>query len=73
MHQVTGFYFFNKGEKKYVVYSTLYKSGRYASWHDCTGLTDEQARGKFLVEHSNEVDLLMKQKKRDENKVKIIV
>lgn len=63
MHQVTGFYFFNKDDKKYVVYSTLYKHGRYASVHECTGLTDPQAQGKFLIDHSNEVDLLLRQKK----------
>lgn len=68
MHQITGYYFFTKGEKKFVVYSTLYKAGRFASMHECTGLTDEQARGKFLIEHSNEVDLLIKQKKQ-QNKI----
>lgn len=73
MHQITGYYFFTKGDKKFLVYSTLYKSGRWASFHDCTGLTDEQARGKFIVEHSKEVDLLMAQKKKDESKSKIIL
>jgi hypothetical protein len=72
-HQITGFYFFKKGDKSYVVYSTLYKSGRYASWHECTGLTEEQARGKFVLEHSAEVDLLMRQKKANDSKSKIIV
>lgn len=74
MHSITGFYFFTKADgKKFVVYSTLYKSGRYASIHDCTGLTDEQARGKFVIEHSNEVDHLMKVKKQNESRSKIIL
>jgi hypothetical protein len=62
MHQITGFYFFTKGEKKYVIYSTLYSHGRYANTFECTGLTDEQARGKFIIEHSKMVDLSLKQK-----------
>jgi hypothetical protein len=70
MHQITGFYFFShKDGSKYVVYSTLYKSGRWASMHECTGLTDEQARGKFVVEHSEEVDRLMKQKEKAKSKI----
>jgi hypothetical protein len=73
MHQVTGFYFFTKDDKKYVVYSTLYKSGRYASFHEYTGLTDEQARGRFIIEHSKEVDSLLMQKQSNENKSKIIL
>jgi hypothetical protein len=72
-HQITGYYFFTKGEKKFVIYSTKYKGGRYASIHECTELTDEQARGKFVIEHSNEVDQLMKQKEIDEQKHKIIL
>jgi hypothetical protein len=52
-----------------VVYSTLYKSGRWASMHECTGLTDEQARGKFVVEHSEEVDRLMMQKEKAKSKI----
>jgi hypothetical protein len=62
-HQITGYYFFNKGEKKYVIYSTKYKGGRYASMHECTGLTEEQARGKFITAHSEEVDHLLKRQK----------
>jgi hypothetical protein len=73
MHQITGFRFFNKGPKRFVIYSTLYKSGRWASMHECTGLTDEQARGKFIVEHSEEVDRLMAQKKLNDSKHKIIL
>lgn len=67
MHQITGYFFFtHKNGKKYVIYSTLYSSGRYASTHECTGLTDEQARGKFIIEHSNEVDVLLAQKRQNE-------
>jgi hypothetical protein len=69
-HTITGFYFFSHvNGKKYVVYSTLYKSGRWASMHECTGLTDEQARGKFVVEHSEEVDRLMMQKEKAKSKI----
>jgi hypothetical protein len=67
MHQITGYYFFTKGDKKFVIYSTKYDSGRFASMHDCTGLTDEQARGKFIVEHSKEVDFLRKEKQRQDS------
>lgn len=67
MHQITGYYFFNKGDKKYVIYSTKYPSRRFASVHECTDLTDEQARGKFIVEHSNEVDYLIKEKQRQDS------
>lgn len=74
MHQITGYYFFShKNGKKYVVYSTLYESGRWASMHECTGLTEAQARGKFIVEHSKEVDRLMAEKKRNETQSKIIL
>lgn len=74
MHQITGYYFFShKNGKKYVVYSTLYKSGRWASMHDCTGLTEAQARGKFVIEHSEEVDRLMAEKKKNETQSKIIL
>jgi hypothetical protein len=70
MHQITGFYFFTKADgKKFVVYSTKYPSGRYCSLHECTGLADEQARGKFILEHSKEVDYLIRQK----NNSKIIL
>ena len=63
-----------KGDKRFVVYSTLYKSGRYASWHDCTGMPDDQARGKFLMEHSNEEDHLLKtENQQNEKRSKIIV
>jgi hypothetical protein len=72
-HQITGYRFFTKGEKNFVIYSTLYKSGRFASLHNCTGLTEEQARGKFIVEHSNEVDLLLMEKQNQERKHKIIL
>lgn len=73
MHQITGYYFFTKGDKRFVVYSTLYQSGRYASFHDCTGLTEEQAKGKFIIDHNKEVDLLMQQKKKNDSKSKIIL
>jgi hypothetical protein len=74
MHPITGYYFFSHANgKKYVVYSTLYKSGRYASMHECTDLTDEQARGKFVIEHSNEVDLVMRQKQVNEQQNKIVL
>jgi hypothetical protein len=62
MHQITGFYFFtHKDGRKFVIYSTRYKSGRYANTFECTGLTDEQARGKFIVEHSKMVDATLRQ------------
>jgi hypothetical protein len=67
MHQITGYYFFEKGDKKFVIYSTKYESGRFASMHECTGLTDEQARGKFIVEHSKEVDFLRMEKQRQDS------
>jgi hypothetical protein len=73
MHQITGYYFFTKSDKRFVVYSTLYQSGRYASFHDCTGLTEEQAKGKFIVDHNKEVDFLMQQKKKNDSKSKIIL
>jgi hypothetical protein len=73
MHYPTGFYFFTKGEKKYVIYSTLYKSGRYANTFECTDLTDEQARGKYLIDHSKMVDATMRQKQMQESKHKIIL
>lgn len=75
MHQITGFYFFTKPKtgKRYVMYSTLYKSGRYASTHDCTGLTDAQARGKFIIEHSNEVDTLLRQERENKQKQSKII
>jgi hypothetical protein len=74
MHTITGFYFFShKNGKKYVIYSTLYKLGRFASLHECTGMTDAQARGAFVIEHSREVDYLMKVKKQNDNKSKIIL
>jgi hypothetical protein len=74
MHQITGYFFFsNKKGKKYVVYSTLYKSGRYASMHNCTGMSDDQARGAFILEHSREVDHLLTQEKANKNQSKIIV
>ena len=69
MHQITGFRFFDKADKRFVIYSTLYKSGRWASLHECTGLTDEQARGKFIVEHSKEVDRLMMEKHNETKKI----
>lgn len=62
-----------KGEKRFVMYSTLYRGGRFSSMHECTGLTDEQAKGKFIIEHSNEVDHLIAEKQRRENKSRIIV
>lgn len=58
MHQITGYRFTGK----WVIYSTLYSHGKYASMHDRTGLTDQQAMGKFIVEHSYEVDYLIKRK-----------
>jgi hypothetical protein len=67
MHQITGYYFFTKGDKKFVIYSTKYDSGRFASMHECTGLTDEQARGRFIVEHSQEVDFLRREKQRQDS------
>lgn len=73
-HPITGFYFhITKEGVKWVGYSTLYHSGRYLSWHNATGLTDEQARGKFIVEHSQEVDHLIAEKQKKENKNKIIL
>jgi hypothetical protein len=62
-HQITGFYFY----KNYVIYSTKYESGRYCSMHDRTGLTDEQAMGKFIIEHSKEVDYLIRDKKQKDS------
>jgi hypothetical protein len=73
MHQITGFRFFTKNNgNKYVVYSTLYSHGRYASLHDCTGLTDQQAMGKFIVEHNHEVDRLLKEKQANEKQSLIL-
>lgn len=69
MHQVTGYYFTGK----WVIYSTLYRQGRYASIHDRTGLTDQQAMGKFLIEHSHEVDyLLLQEQKQQHSKLHLI-
>lgn len=75
MHPVTGYFFFTNAKtgRKHVIYSTLYSDGWFASMHDCTGLTEQQARGRFLVEHSWEVDVLIKQKAVNENKSKIIL
>jgi hypothetical protein len=61
MHQITGFYFTGK----YVFYSTKYAHARYMSCHDRTGLTDEQAKGKFIIEHNREVDYLIAQKREN--------
>lgn len=62
MHQITGFYFFDhKDGRRFVIYSTLYKEGRFANTFECTGLTDEQARGKFIVDHSRMVDASLNQ------------
>ena len=71
MHQITGYYFFTKGEKKYVIYSTKYPDGRFASMHECTGMTDEQARGRFIIEHSEEVDYLMREKQLKEHSLNL--
>lgn len=68
MYQVTGFYF----HKHYVIYSTKTTTGRFASMHDRTGLTDQQAQGKFHIEHSEEVDRLIKQKKDTDSKSRIL-
>lgn len=68
MHQITGYVF----HKNYVIYSTKYKHGRYCSMHDRTGLTDQQAQGKFIVEHNNEVNHLIQVKKQEESKKRII-
>lgn len=65
MHLPTGYYFLGT---KWVMYSTKYESGRWASIHDRTGLSEEQARGKFLVEHSHEVDRLMVEAKTKQSK-----
>lgn len=74
MHQITGYYFFTKSDgKKYVVYSTLYKEGRFANMFECTGLTDEQARGKFVIDHSQMVDASLIQKRNQESKSKIVL
>jgi hypothetical protein len=35
--------------------------------HDRTGLTDEQAMGKFIIEHSKEVDYLIRDKKQKDS------
>lgn len=73
MHQITGYFFItHKNGKKFVIYSTLYKSGRYASMHECTGITDEQARGKFIIEHSKEVDHLLREEQKNKSHSKII-
>lgn len=69
MHQITGYRFFFKKDKKFVLYSTLYAHGRYASLHECTGLTDQQASVKFIVEHNHEVDRLLAEKKRNQSKI----
>lgn len=60
MHQITGYYFLGQ---KHVMYSTMYSHGRYCSIHDRTGLTEAQAKGRFIVEHSQEVDRLIKERK----------
>lgn len=74
MHQITGFYFFtHKDGRRFVIYSTLYQSGRFASFHDCTGMTEQQARGAFITQHNHEVDRLLVQKRMGENRQKIIV
>lgn len=74
MHYPTGYYFFShKDGRKFVIYSTLYKEGRFANTFECTGLTDEQARGKFLIDHSKMVDSSMVQKRLQESKHKIIL
>ena len=68
MHQITGYYFLtHRNGKRYVIYSTYYEHGKYRSWHECTGLTDEQAKGKFIIEHSHEVDYLIKDKKQKDS------
>lgn len=67
MHPVTGYYFLGGAGGKYVMYSTMYDHGRYLSIHNREGLTEAQAKGKFLVEHSHEVDRLMKEN-RDREK-----
>jgi hypothetical protein len=65
MHKITGFFFFDhKDGRRFVIYSTLYESGRYANTFECTGLTDEQARGKFVIDHSNMVELTLKQQRK---------
>ena len=69
MHLITGYYF----HKHYVIYSTKTKDGRFCSMHDRTDLTDQQAMGKFIVEHNHEVETLIRQKKREESKHKIIL
>lgn len=59
---ITGYYFFRKGERKYVLYSSIIGDDRFASMHDCTELTDDQAKNRFKEEHHKEVMLLIKQK-----------
>jgi hypothetical protein len=62
MHKITGFYFFDhKDGRRFVIYSTLYKEGRFANTFECTGLSDEQARGKFVIDHSKMVDASLNQ------------
>jgi hypothetical protein len=64
MHSITGFFFFDhKDGRRFVIYSTLYSHGRYANTFECTGLTDEQARGKFVLDHSKLVDNTLKSQK----------
>jgi hypothetical protein len=73
MHQITGYRFFNKGQKKYVMYSTLYERGRFATVHECTDLTDQQAMGKFICEHSHEVDRMIREQEANKKHSKIII
>lgn len=67
--QVTGFYF----HKNYVIYSTKTKEGRFCSMHNREGLTDQQAMGKFHLEHAREVEHLVRIKKEGEEQHKIII
>jgi hypothetical protein len=57
-YPITGIYFVNK----YVVYSSMVNGDRFASIHNRTGLSDEQAKGYFVKEHQKEVRYLIRQK-----------
>jgi hypothetical protein len=57
-HPLTGIYFVGK----WVVYSSIVDGNRFASIHNRTDLSDEQAKGYFIKEHQKEVKLLLQQR-----------
>ena len=64
MYKVTRFEYLGK----HIAYVSVVQRNAYISIHNRDGLTDQQARMKFHIEHTNEVDYLIRKKILEEEK-----